>query len=431
MIQAILNKCIATVVVSVGLAAQSDPLVGTFRDERTAIRVAEPASGSDGYQGTIVLDGKTYPFTATGTGRKLAGHFTVGTVRFPFEAEVVNDALEFATGSKQLQLRRVGAVQNPFDEPAADRGTPHRGGDADAPAAPPAPEAAAGQTVQHPGGFALRVPDGWQSQLLAGPVFGSGVLMATPAGSDPDNPEAMFMVTTVPLTGPFAAIERPDDPRLRELGLLPQLAATAPARSAQLPLGPASLTEYRGSLAPGQGDVRARLHVLVLGKRLVTCFAVADAAVFDRHDVSFRALEQGMRGTPAQGAAGIPDEVRLAPRDPRLVGTWRNTTSRVLTGLPSESTAISTDVFCTLAADGRYRYGAGQTGFAATTRSGTGTGITGRGEVETGYWKTVGNVLYRMQEGTGTWTPMGQRYAVSGDAVLVYFANGHKVLWER
>ena len=120
-----------------------------------------------------------------------------------------------------------------------------------------------------------------------------------------------------------------------------------------------------------------------------------------------------------------PEETKTgsAERDPRLVGSWRRTsTGRV--GRIRKRMLTATDVYCRLGADGSFQL----------TSSGTGVAVPGRtiiaqgGGTTTGEWKTEAGALFSRVQG-GPWTRLGT-YQVSGNALVV--RNGNDVqYWER
>lgn len=114
-----------------GLArGQADTLSGTFKDDKLTMVIAPTSDG--GYNGTITLGGKTFPFNATLTGKTLIGKFSAGASSFPFTATVDTNSIAFKTGAAIYALQREGA-QVPAVEPG---GKPRTPGPAFVPAAP-------------------------------------------------------------------------------------------------------------------------------------------------------------------------------------------------------------------------------------------------------------------------------------------------------
>jgi hypothetical protein len=143
-------------------------------------------------------------------------------------------------------------------------------------------------------------------------------------------------------------------------------------------------------------------------------------------------------------ATGATQEVRLELRraeggddpkpsgspnlDPRLIGTWYSeVSSGQLTG-----NLVTTRITNTFHADGSFTYGGATSLMTLHDRPGDAgeTGGAGPGGNVTGKWKTESDVLYGMRDGVGQWVLLG-RYAVSGNDLIIYGADGSKQLWSR
>ncbi len=115
-----------------GLAhAQADTLSGTFKDEKMTMVIAPTSDG--GYNGTIELGGKTFPFNATLTGKTLIGKFSAGASSFPFTAAVDTNSIAFKTGATVYALQREG----PPVPAVGPNGVPKNPGQGVIPTAPP------------------------------------------------------------------------------------------------------------------------------------------------------------------------------------------------------------------------------------------------------------------------------------------------------
>lgn len=443
---------VISAVLSAALAASQEPtktpapdaFVGTFRSQHAELRVhAGGKSRGDTHHGSVHLREQAFPFTATRHKDAIRGSFRSGKTGFSFEAELdgsdgKRDVLVFRTGRTVLRLTRAAAAPtNPFDRLREETGHSAKTSKTRQAAVQPAAKSKS-RILTHPGGFEIRAPRAWRHKAHRAARGGAAVMTVMPPDVDPAMPSAMILVTSLPRRGPLAKLRSADDPQLERLGLFPKLEAKS-RRSIAHPLGQASLREYEGSTNPGMQPLRARLHVWILPESIVTCLAVTKASEFSKRDQDFASIVASLRrAQPASAkrtaagaaASALPDDVRKATRDLRLVGRWRNTMSRVVRGRPGESTSIASDLFCTLRADGRYSFGSGEFGFSSRNRIGSTTGLGKRKDDEIGFWKTVGNVVYHRKPEDKSWTRFG-RYAISGNSLLIYYPNGNKVLWER
>jgi hypothetical protein len=135
--------------------------------------------------------------------------------------------------------------------------------------------------------------------------------------------------------------------------------------------------------------------------------------------LEWRYPELGTVATLRREGSSSPPSGGGGSRDPSLVGNWRKTVSTAI---------ASFDTYCTLSADGTFRYGGGR---------GVVGGVGDFGGVEvgadgfaTGEWKTEDGVIHARGQG-GNWTPVG-RYSVSGSGLVIYPAGGgDKQYWER
>lgn len=117
-------------------------------------------------------------------------------------------------------------------------------------------------------------------------------------------------------------------------------------------------------------------------------------------------------------------------RDPRLVGVWkREIIANRRNAAPGYN--VTTHVTSHLLANGRFRYGGGQSVITLTDPGRMpSSGMSGASPVIEGEWKTENGVLFSKRDGTQTWIPLG-RYSLSGNAMVVYTLDGAKQLWER
>jgi hypothetical protein len=102
-------------------AAAFDPWPGTYQDAGLTVQIV--AKGTGQYEGSVVLEGRdapsqTFPLTAHGDARQLAGYFRSGPDSFEFSATLDGRTMNFVTdGTNRYQLRR--RVVNPLSRPAA------------------------------------------------------------------------------------------------------------------------------------------------------------------------------------------------------------------------------------------------------------------------------------------------------------------------
>jgi|GEM_PF-3012741 len=114
--------------------------------------------------------------------------------------------------------------------------------------------------------------------------------------------------------------------------------------------------------------------------------------------------------------------------DPQLVGTWYSEVS----GGQLTGNTVTTRMTNTFHADGTFTYGGGTSLLTLHDRPGDAgeTGTGGPGGQVTGKWKTDSGVLYGMTAASGEWVLLG-RYAITGNDLMLYGANGSKQLWSR
>ena len=86
---------------------------GEFTGEKLSMNIQ---SNGAGYEGTILMKGKTYPFTAQATGTNLVGKFTVDASAFDFTAAMNADQMTFKTGSSTYDLKRKSVAKNPLED---------------------------------------------------------------------------------------------------------------------------------------------------------------------------------------------------------------------------------------------------------------------------------------------------------------------------
>ena len=413
--------------------AERPPLTGAFEGDGVALELAVPAGSEPSTtrrRGRVTYRDETYPLEgAVSSGENgviFAGAFVVGAQRFDCSLQPSGSpgTILFKTGRKTFSLRSViERVANPLAQP---------------------PTKAKGETVLHPGGFTLCVPVGYHHESVANPNGSGGLLTIAPvAAAGAHAEEQLIMVTAVPLTGPFAGIRDVTDTRLDGVRQsIPWMKSTGPGAPMALPLGKGTVWELAGHEPESGRPVRARIAMVLSGGMLVTIYGAAPRQNFEQiaaavDSVSTSARVASAPGNSQSGQRLAPRRTRDWPIDSRLVGRWRNTMSRSTRGLPGESMNIVSDTFCTLTADGRYAYRAGELAMSATTRVGgpnklahTSGVLGGDDGAETGDWKTVGDKLYRRPDGSAQWQ-LVCRYGVSGNAMVAYYGNGSKVLWEK
>ncbi len=119
-----------------------------------------------------------------------------------------------------------------------------------------------------------------------------------------------------------------------------------------------------------------------------------------------------------------------AQRDMRLVGLWkREIIANRRNAAPGYN--VTTHVTSQLFANGRFRYGGGQSVITLTDPGRMpSTGMSGKSDVIEGEWKTESGVLFSKRDGASAWIPLG-RYSLSGNAMVLYTLDGSKQLWER
>ncbi len=121
-------------------------------------------------------------------------------------------------------------------------------------------------------------------------------------------------------------------------------------------------------------------------------------------------------------SAGFTAMTHSEEKDPRLVGHWRHTESRM-----SGDFSMASDTHVVLEVNGTYRYWSGGMaggGSAGSFSSGS------SGNVDTGAWKTANKIVYIKEAGDTQWQPYA-RYYVDHDSMLLKFNNGSKQLWYR
>lgn len=151
--------------------------------------VLEPAAGG-AFQGTITVQGATYPVKGQAGAPKLDGTFSVQGHDFPFTATLDGDVLTLVSEGTTYTLRKERPAQptNPLGQRPA---TPSQPG--------PAQQGEAGaltgvydgpcQPLRHQGGFSLDLPQGWTVQQEEEGV----VVISCGAGAN-DTIEAMVLI---------------------------------------------------------------------------------------------------------------------------------------------------------------------------------------------------------------------------------------------
>jgi hypothetical protein len=86
---------------------QEDPLVGVFVGE--GVRLAlEPAT--QGYGGSLTVQGQAYPVTAVGGDRRVRGSFTAGGEQYEFQAQLDGTQLTLTSGGSTYRLSKKGSA---------------------------------------------------------------------------------------------------------------------------------------------------------------------------------------------------------------------------------------------------------------------------------------------------------------------------------
>lgn len=111
------NRIVLGVLAFLAPLAWADAWDGTFKSEKLTMQIRSEG----GYQGTITLGDKSFPFDATVTGREMIGRFSDGDGKnsFPFSATLDNDTINFKTGNAVYKLTRAtpSGANNPLERP--------------------------------------------------------------------------------------------------------------------------------------------------------------------------------------------------------------------------------------------------------------------------------------------------------------------------
>jgi hypothetical protein len=150
-------------------------------------------------------------------------------------------------------------------------------------------------------------------------------------------------------------------------------------------------------------------HTVLTG--IVLGFAMLGLAGCDQGEStdSSPAMDTSSGQTAAVPAAG-------QEMDQRLIGRWRRTQTYT-----SGQFTAAVDFFMNLKADGTYESYRG----SAAAGGADSTMVSGKGNVNTGTWKTERKVLYTSAAGTGAWGREGP-YLVDAGHLMI-----NKVVWER
>jgi len=459
--------CCILVSLSTGVIAHAGEVAfdGKFEGQGASIEI-QAATQLGRFMGTITRGEQKFGFVAMAKGDMLIGDFSFQGSKFPFTATLKADKLTFKSGKSTIVMSRVKPkAVNPFDveKPApavspSGKVTPPGTAKPPAVAVPPGtptvgktPAADANSKLplqNHPVGISYRSPQGWKvtTQGLVSTLMPAD----TPAGQFP---AVAMVISGMPLSGQFAGITRPNDPRvLQNMQLLmtnmfPMLKASGQATTQKLTSGESAVLNYAGANPQTGEKLKGRLYLLVLDSKLISCFCLGKESVFAANEKNqsvvvntITAKATSSSTQPSTGSTATPGGRTPQPpqgrpgtdtvsRDLHLVGKWRKTNSNVIRGGNGGSFAITSEIYCVIKADGSFAYGAGQTLFSSQNRQGSATGGSGQGGVTRGKWKTSANVLYWSTDGS-TWTPLG-KYAISGNSMVLYYPNGAKELWER
>ncbi|MBK8474754.1 MAG: hypothetical protein IPL39_00165 [Opitutaceae bacterium] len=362
------------------LSSAAEPFAGVFKGD--GLTFTSRATTGGAYQGSLALDGESYPFEARPEGATLRGVFTTPEGTFDFAASSDGPALTLTTDDARYRLSRQSA--NPL---AAKRApAAHVPASAVNRPATPAPAAARPTPTRkyiHSSGFSFDYPAGWaadESQAA------SGILVLRPANTQPQ--QETYLVSGADAGGITAAT----DPRVEQL-LEQFVAQMAPGfqrtgRSESIAAGEqAGVSLVWEGAGPTGAPMRLRVYTTVLNNALVSLTAVGETPRILAREGQLRAIFTTFdldkaAATAATGASGgNPVE---------LVGTWKNWKFKSYGG----SSSSEKTTFITLAADGSY----GVSGNAESSHSFT---FRNSGGAETG------NAGYASQgggsEGGGRW----------------------------
>ncbi len=179
------------------LAAPPPPpaWAATWADGQVKLVLAPAAGDAGAFQGTITVQGATYPVKGRSGAPKLVGTFAVQGHDFPFTATLQGEVLTLVSEGTTYTLRKERPAQptNPLGNPGPATGA----GGPTSPGPAPGPQGAAltdvydgpAQPLRHAGGFSLDLPQGWTVQQEQ-----EGVLVISAGAGANNTLEAMALV---------------------------------------------------------------------------------------------------------------------------------------------------------------------------------------------------------------------------------------------
>ncbi len=392
-----LAAALAAVLISGAVALAGDAFLGaTFSDGRLTLSFERGSPSGGAWSGRLEIDGRTFPFDATGAAAALTGTFTADGARFSFSARLEGDVLRLTSDGVAYRLdRRDGFAPAPAPAPG--------------PAPSPAPGPAAGwREYRHPIGFSFRHPDGWSVQETQ-----IGLVLTPPdAGRNQQGPTEWYVIHAQPAPD----ISRPDDPRCGQymngnmMQLAPYVRSTGAPKPFKAGARDAALYAWEGT-SPAGLAVRAESRVVIMEKHAIGLVSIGERTVLERRADTIRDMF-------ASFDAGRPET------DPTLVGRWY--TKRYTSAGTGEHSFHSTMVRqMDLAADGSLA-ASGTT----TSSSSEYYGEAG-GQVERGRWAASGGRVWLTWQGGGT---VEYRVHVQGargarEMLLTPAGGGEKQLW--
>ncbi len=354
--------------------AAADPFAGSFEGDGLWM---ELELEGDAYMGVIELGEQLFLCQARRGGPGLVGTFESDGQSFPFQVRAAGGRLVLTSGGTTYTLRRVGGGDVDPVPPAGGAPNPLAGGGredgAAAPgggAADPRPEGLSGRYQGSIQGTAAVMTLEQQGGRLSGRIDVSGYpyeLQGTVSGVRASGQGRDLR------TGGGFGFEATLSGDLLELVLLLQDPYGQPQRN------PVTFRRT-GATAPPGGD-------------------------------------GGQPGGPG-GSRGVP----AGPRDPALVGLWRQSES-----MSGGGSSMVVETFLQINADGTWAMGGGRAvGGGAGWGGDTGTG----GVQETGYWKSENRIVYVQSPGSGQWQPFA-RYYLEGGTLMFTFGDGSRQILHR
>lgn len=300
-----------------------DPFVGVFANPQFQIEADIQGAGGK-FQGTLKLQGNTYPFTAARQDDDLAGKFKVGEEQFPFSASLQDDVLTLKTSGQTFALKRKGG-KPATGTPGAGRpggatkppdlgailGVPSRpGGDAGKPPVGTAIKRSDLRVGSHPSGFKFRYPEAWRFG------YSRDAVVLQPLDTERDlngNPYETFLIHVVDprdstTAGDEAMIKGFDQQMQRSF---PYFKRKGEVGSFDTLLGPGAVLNYEGVYPEGtQG--RAIVYAAHHGDKVVYLVQVGRVDLVTRRQPLARQVFASFGWADGQADAG-------------LVGTWGRT----------------------------------------------------------------------------------------------------------